>query len=111
MKKTLCLSVLLASLQLCVGQTSQITFNFDAGTAPVWDLTGEYVPEHHAYSGGQTNPVAYLLGLNVDASGRIRSSGGTVVLIGTDYVAAIHNITGSMSGGGTAPTRANISVR
>jgi hypothetical protein len=109
MKKTLCIiSLALASLHFCVAQP--LSFVFDAETAPVYDLTGEYVPEHEAVSRGQTLPVAFLLGLNHESNGRIRSSGGTIVAFGNDYVAAYYTAVGSVSARGGV-TRANFSVR
>ncbi len=111
MKKTLGIFLLLASAHLCLGQSGQITFPFDAETAPVYDVTGEYLFLHDASSGGQTLPIGYYLGVNLEANGRIRSFGGTTVKIGDSYVAALYDVVGSVTGGGGSPTRVNFSVR
>ncbi len=109
MKKTLSISLLLASAHFCLAD--QVCFNFDASTAPVYDVTGEYLMQQDAVSGGQTLPVAFYLGVNHEGSGRIRSSGSTILQFGTDYVAALYDVVGSVSGGDAHPIRVNFSAR
>ena len=87
-----------------------VSFSFTNSTAPVYDLTGSYQFDQQALAAG-VMPLNLSLGFSVqqDATGLLRGSGATNVLIGTNLVAAHYTVTGGVSGGGTA-TRARLAV-
>ncbi len=87
-----------------------VSFSFTNSTASVYDLTGSYQFDQQALAAGVT-PLNLSLGFSVqqDATGLLRGSGVTNVLIGTNLVAAQYTVTGGISGGGTA-TRTRLSI-
>jgi hypothetical protein len=97
------------------GQTTlsgPVNFAFTRSMAPIYDLTGSYQFDQQALAAGGA-PLDLRLGFFVqqDAAGRLRGSGVTKVLMGTNVVTAQYIINGAVSGGGGKATRAKLSIR
>ena len=88
-----------------------VSFAFNSSTVPVYDLTGSYQFDQQALVPGGA-PMNLSLGFSVqqDATGLLRGSGVTNVLIGTNLVAAQYTVTGGVSGGGGKATLAKLTI-
>ena len=89
-----------------------VGFSFPSVTAPVYDLTGSYQFDQQTLGAGGT-PLKLSLGFSVqqDSTGRLRGSGVTNVLMGTNLAAAQYTVIGGVNGGGGKVTRAKFSIR
>ena len=88
-----------------------VSFAFNSSTTPVYDLTGSYQLDQQALVPGGA-PMNLSLGFSVqqDATGLLRGSGVTNVLVGTNLVSAQYTVTGGVSGGGGKVTLAKLSI-
>jgi hypothetical protein len=102
-----------ATLQPSQGVPSgPLSISFTNRGVPVYDLTGGYVVGEEAAASGSTNQQLSLgFALQQDATGRLRGSGVTNILVGADRVAAQYSVNGKVAGGGGKATRAVFSVR
>lgn len=104
--------VLLLSLPLALAQapSGPIGFSFDRTTFPVWDFTGPYQLDLQIVGTGGLTDLSVPFFLSHDLAGRLRGSGGTLVTIGSDVVAANFTLNGAVGLSGTN-TRATFSLR
>jgi hypothetical protein len=106
-------AILFASLKLCFAQATSglVTFSFDS-TTPILDLTGTFpVNASVVGAGGQETPISTGISLTQDSRGRLRGSGTAIVSFGNSFLAASYTATGTVTGGGTSPTRVTLTIR
>jgi hypothetical protein len=113
--RSLFIAVLVFAIQSshAVAPIGAISIPIDPTVAPVYDLNTTVSPSHSIIgSGGALTPMSYDLPLSMDASGRITSAGGPVVLtVGDSAVASDVKVSGRISGGGGNVTKVNITVK
>ena len=91
--------------------SGQFTFNFDPGTTPLIDLSGNFdTSQSLVGAGGTTTPLIYSVSLTNDPSGRLHSSGAAIIQVGDDVVVGAYTASGNVSGGGLKPTRVSLVV-
>lgn len=115
---TLCCSTLAAT---CVFvQAVQATapsgvfyYFFNAANAPVWDLTGEYAVQDQIQA-DDSPPIPLALNFYVvqDEKGRLRGEGITAIAIGTDLVAGLYKVSGTVkTSGGVTRVRLKLTYK
>ncbi len=108
-----CLPLLVLSIAVSRGQapSGAVSFAFDQGSYPLWDLSGNYALSQSAIErSGQLTPVSSSVGMVQDMHGLLKYRGTTMLTIGTDTVAAKYVLAGKVTGGGNK-TRAMFTVR
>jgi hypothetical protein len=91
--------------------TGSFTHQFSTNEAPLWDLTG-VIPLEQTVIGtaGVEIPVAFGVLVDQDNRGRLRGTGGAVVVIGADTVTGQYRATGRIwTSGGVV--RAKLTVK
>ncbi|HSU54709.1 MAG TPA: hypothetical protein VLT36_11675, partial [Candidatus Dormibacteraeota bacterium] len=103
---------------LCFAQAPQgtITLPFDRST-PLIDLSGTFEPTNQVINGIGGQQVGLSLAFNVihDATGRLHGNGTTIFSVGSDpatasFFAGTYVANGRVSGGGSAPIKAFLTV-
>jgi hypothetical protein len=94
------IAILALSSNFCFAQL-QFSFDFDNTNSPIIDMNGVFQVGDQIIGGGGV-PVAFNYGVPIthDSRGVLRGSGGTLVQIGDDVVAAAYRANGRVSGGG-----------
>jgi len=94
------IAILALSSNFCFAQL-QFSFDFDNTNSPIIDMNGVFQVDDQIIGGGGV-PVAFNYGVPIthDSRGVLRGSGGTLVQIGDDVVAAAYRANGRVSGGG-----------
>lgn len=80
--------------------SGQFSLDFD-NTTPLIDMNGNFnVADQIIGADNQTIPLNFAVGINHRANGALLATGGTIVFIGNDAVAAAYRASGRVSGGG-----------